>query len=272
MESLKRTFGETLQQVADATKKNSPTILTVSAVLGVIGTAVLAYRCSPKAHQIIEEKRKDMSLVQNGDKKAKRAVVLETAKELTPVLLPPVIMGSATGACIIGSNTISSRRIAVLSTAYTLGEKTIKELNLKMDDILGEKKAKTIRDAVAKEKMDQNPPPKDESQIVITGNGDVLCRDSYSGRYFRSNAEKINQAISELSAMARDEMYVTLNDFYYALKIPTVPLGDDLGWSVDDEIKGSLPITISAVLTEDKQPCLCIDYEPRVGKEFRRLI
>ena len=271
MELLKKAENM-LQDVVEATKKNSPTILTASAILGLFGTAVLAYRCSPKAHEIIAEKKKDMGLVQNGDKKAKRAVALATAKELTPVMLPPVIMGSATAACIIGSNTVSAKRIAVLSAAYTASEKAVSNLHLKMDEILGEKKAKTIRDAVAKEKMDQNPPPSDASSIVITGNGDVLCMDSYSGRYFRSNADKIGQAIAELSAMARDEMYVTLNDLYYALKIPTIPLGDDLGWSVDDEIRGCLPITISAVLTEDKQPCLCIDYEPRVGKEFRRLI
>lgn len=261
-----------IQQVVDATKKNSPTLLTGSAVIGLLATTVMAYRCSPKAHEIIAKKRDEMYLVQLDDKKAKRAVVLETAKELTPVLLPTIIMGTATGACIIGSNTISAKRITVLSAAYTLSEKTVKELGVKMNDILGEKKAKTIRDAVVKDKMDQNPPPKDESQIVLTGNGDVLCMDSYTGRYFRSNAEKIGQAINELSAMARDEMYVTLNDFFYLLKIPTVPMGDDLGWSIDDEIKGCLPITISAQLTEDKQPCLCIDYDLHAGKDFRRLI
>lgn len=250
-------------KLLELTKKHSPELLTGTAVVGLIGTAVMAYRCSPKAHEIVEKKRDKMYLVQLDDKKAKREVVLETAKELTPVLLPPVILGAATTACIIGSNRISSKRIAVISTAYAISEKAVKELNLKMNDVLGEKKAKTIKDAIAKDKLDQNPPPRDESQILLTGNGDVLCMDSYSGRYFKSNAEKIAQAINELSALARDEMYVTLNDFYYAIHLPQLKMGDDLGWFAEDEIKGSIPITISAQLTEDRQPCLCIDYEVR---------
>lgn len=262
----------------ELTKKYSPELLTGTAIVGLIGTTVMAYRCSPKAHAIIEKKREDEAYIEycgkiNPDqdqvyeKKAKRRLVLETVKELTPVLLPPVILGTATTACIIGSNRISSKRIAVISTAYAISEKAVKELNLKMNDVLGEKKAKTIKDAIVKDKLDKNPPPKDESQILLTGNGDVLCMDSFSGRYFRSNAEKIGQAINELSALARDEMYVTLNDFYYAIHLPQLKMGDDLGWSVDDEIKGSIPITISAQLTEDRQPCLCIDYEIRPLKE-----
>lgn len=258
---------EKANKLIELTKQHSPELLTGTAVVGLIGTAIMAYRCSPKAHEIIAKKKEEMYLIQLDDKKAKRELVLETTKELTPVLLPPIILGSATTACIIGSNRISSKRIAVISTAYAISEKAVKELNLKMNDVLGEKKAKTIKDAIAKDKLDQNPPPKDESQILLTGNGDVLCMDSFSGRYFRSNAEKIGQAINEISALARDEMYVTLNDFYYAIHLPQLKMGDDLGWLADDEIKGSIPITISAQLTEDRQPCLCIDYEIRPIKE-----
>ena len=258
---------EKANKFLELAKKHSPELLTGTAVVGLIGTAVMAYRCSPRAHEIIEKKREEIYLLQSDNKKGQRKKVLETAKELTPVLLPPVVMGAATTACIIGSNRISSKRIAVLSTAYAISEKAVKELNLKMNEVLGEKKAKTIKDAIAKDKLDQNPPPKDESQILLTGNGEVLCMDSFSGRYFRSNAEKIGQAINEISALARDEMYATLNDFYYAIHLPQLKMGDDLGWFADDEIKGSIPITISAQLTEDRQPCLCIDYEVRPLKE-----
>lgn len=261
-----------LTKLADGAKKKSPELLSGAAILGVIFTAVTCYKCSPKAHEIIAERKNDMALVQKGDKKAARAVTWETVKELTPVLAPPVLCGSLTIGCIVGSNTISAKRIAVISAAYSVSEKAVSALNLKMNEVLGEKKAKTIKDAIAKDRMDQNPPPKDESQILVTGDGDVLCMDSYTGRYFKSNAEKIGQAINELSAMARDEMYVTLNDFYYLLKLPLVPMGGDLGWSVDDEIKGLIPITISAQLTEDRKPCLCIEYDVRVGKEFSKLI
>lgn len=247
------------------TKKNSPEILAGLAVVGVIATAVAAYKASPKAHAILEEKKRDMEDVAPDDKETKRAVVAEAAKELTPVLLPPVIMGGMTAACIIGSNRISSKRIAILSAAYSLAEKSVKELEDKMTDIIGEKKTREIKDKIVEDKFKKDKVNGDAAKtIVMTGDGDVPCIDLYTGRPFKSNYQKIGQAINELSSDVQGEMYVTLNDFYDKIKtLERIPMGDDFGWNTDDLIHGTLPIDMCSQLTEDGIPVLCIDYRPR---------
>lgn len=262
---------EFLTKAEGFTKKNSPAILSGLAIVGVFTTAVSAYKAGPIAKKIQKQKEEDMKIVDPNDKAGKRAVAIEYVKEMTPVMLPTVISSAATVSCIVGSHTISNKRIAVLSAAYSLSESAVKDLNNKMNEMLGEKKARSIKDAIVKDKLQKDPPPEDNAQIIISGDGNVLCRDEYTKRYFYSNPEKIQQAINELSRDCQTDMYVSLNDFYELIHIEQVPMGNDLGWNIDDTIKGQLPISISAGLTDDKRPCLCIDYDISIRSDFRNL-
>lgn len=260
-------FKKCMEKISKKVKKQSPAILTGTAVLGLITTAVAAFKAAPKANDILEKHKIRM---ETAKKEEKLKIRMETAKKLVPVLAKPVVLGTITIACIICSNTISSRRIATLSAAYSISETALNELNGKMTDILGEKKARSIKDAIVKDKVNKQDPPK-ESNIIITGDGDVLCQDMYSGRYFRSNAEKIGQAINWASAEVRNCMYVSLNEFYEKIGIPYIPLGDEIGWNVDDLNGGTLPITYTAVLTEDNRPCLCVAYNACLRTNFKEL-
>lgn len=260
------------------TKKNSPVILTGLAIVGVISTAYAAYKAGPRADKILEAYRKDMRDCHPNDKEAKRAVVGETVKKMVPVVAPPIIMGGTTIACIVGSHSVSSRRIAALSAAYSLSETTVKNLNSKMEEMLGEKKARAIKDSIMKDKLkaDSEKDKKilSDGQLVIPSDGTVLCKDLYSGRLFYSNAEKIKQAIAKCSYEIISDMYISLNDFYEAIdspQLPRIPMGEDLGWNIDDTLNGKLPITLSALLTDDNKPCLCIDYDISVRDDFRNL-
>lgn len=260
------------------TKKNSPIILAGFAIAGVISTAYSAYKAGLRADKILKEYREDMRDCHPNDKEAKKAVIGETIKKMTPVVAPSIIMGGATIACIVGSNSVSNRRIAALSAAYTLSESTVKNLNSKMEEMLGEKKARAIKDSIMKDKlkMDSEKDKKilEDGTAIIPSDGTVLCKDLYSGRLFYSNAEKINQAITKCSYNIISEMYVSLNEFYEAIGSPQltpIPMGDDLGWNIDDVQNGRLPITLSALLTDDNKPCLCIDYDISVRDDYRNL-
>lgn len=269
---------ELLEKAEIFTKKNSPVILTGLAIVGVISTAYAAYKAGPRADKILEAYRKDMRDCHPNDKEAKRAVVGETVKKMVPVVAPPIIMGGTTIACIVGSHSVSSRRIAALSAAYSLSETTVKNLNSKMEEMLGEKKARAIKDSIMKDKLkaDSEKDKKilSDGQLVIPSDGTVLCKDLYSGRLFYSNAEKIKQAIAKCSYEIISDMYISLNDFYEAIdspQLPRIPMGEDLGWNIEDTINGKLPITLSALLTDDNKPCLCIDYDISVRADFRNL-
>lgn len=269
---------EFLERAEIFTKKNSPVILTGLAVAGVISTAYSAFKAGPRADKILEDYRKDMRDCHPKDKEAKRAVVNETVKKMVPVVAPTVIMGGSTIACVIGSHSISSRRIAVLSAAYSLSESTVKNLNNKMEEMLGEKKTRAIKDSIMKDKLRDSEKNDQkllgDGNLYIPDNGYVLCKDLHSGRPFYSTAEKIKQAIVKCSFDVQQDMWVSLNEFYDEIGSPQlehIPLGDDLGWNVEDTIRGQLPITLTAILTEDGKPCLCVDYDINIRRDFRNL-
>lgn len=269
---------EFLEKAEIFTKKNSPVILTGLAVVGVISTAYSAFKAGPRADKILEEYRKDMRDCHPNDKEAKRAVVGETVKKMVPVVAPPVIMGGTTIACVIGSHSISSRRIAVLSAAYSLSESTVKNLNNKMEEMLGEKKTRAIKDSIMKDKLRETEKNDQkllgDGNVIVPDNGYVLCKDLHSGRPFYSTAEKIKQAIVKCSFDVQQDMWVSLNEFYDEIGSPQlehIPLGDDLGWNVEDTIRGQLPITLTAILTDDGKPCLCVDADVSIRSDYRNL-
>lgn len=251
-------------------KKEAPAILTGMAIAGLIATGYNAYKAGLEAKEIIEEAKKDLEYVKKGDKKAKREIYVDTAKRLVPVVAPMVTSGIFTGSCIFASNKVSSRRIKVLSAAYAASNSAIQELGGKMEEVLGERKTKAIKDAITADKLKKDGVPKD-GQIIITGDGDVLCKDDYTGRFFRSSGTKLDQAINELTHQIYGDMYVSLNEFYDKIGLDNVPMGDDFGWNVDDIAGGRLPVTFTALLTDDNRPCLCLTYDVRLRSDYRNL-
>ena len=137
----------------------------------------------------------------------------------------------------------------VFSEKKTEGLKSVKEY-LGGDDFkkaaFGEKKERGVRDAIAKDKIDKNPVS--NSEVYITKKGDTLCYDTISGRYFKSDIDKIKKIENELNRRLISEMYISLNEFYYELGLQCTKTGNDLGWNVGE---GLIDIRFSAQISED---------------------
>lgn len=252
-------------KVFDFGKKNNAEILTGLALVGLVKTVYDVYKETPEINKIIEDAREDMKIVRPGDKAAKRAVVKETVKKLVVKTAPLILDVVFTGGCTIASNRASNKKLAVMSAAYEISTGALEDLNKKMKEIVGERKAREIKDAVVKEKIEKDPPT-EANTIIVSGEGNtVKCKDIHAKRYFYGNAQKLQKAILDLSIQCYREDEVDLNDLYYFLGIEPSPDGDKFGFISEDLINDNmLPITISAQLTEDMEPCLCLDYEPRL--------
>ena len=97
-----------------------------------------------------------------------------------------------------------------------------------------------------------------------------MCYDSVSGRYFKSDMETIKKAENELDARLRNEMYVSLNEFYYEIGLePLRVIGEDLGWNIDN---GYLDLNFSSQIASDGTPCLVLDYGVAPRYDFRNLM
>jgi hypothetical protein len=85
-----------------------------------------------------------------------------------------------------------------------------------------------------------------------------LCYDAVSGRYFKSDIDKLKKAENILNRRLVEEMSISLNDFYYEIDLPEIDIGDDLGWNID---KGYIELMFSAQLAEDGTPCLVVGFQ-----------
>lgn len=156
--------------------------------------------------------------------------------------------------------------MTAIATAYKLSETALTEYRDKVVETIGEKKEKEIRESIDKDHLDANPLSK--SDIIVTDNGDTLCLDYQSGRYFKSTIDKINKAENELNRrMLRDE-YVSLNDFYDELGLEHTKLGYDLGWNIRN---GFMGVQYSAQLTDDDKPCIVINYDIAPQYDYSKL-
>lgn len=237
--------------------KHSPEILTGIGIAGMITTTVMAVKATPKALDLMAELKK-----KHGEDTDRKEMGKEIVKNVAPVYIPATITGALSIACLIGASSVNSKRNAALATAYTLSETALKEYQEKVIETIGEKKEQTIRDSIAKDKIDKNPPV--NTEVIITEKGNTLCYDVISGRYFRSDIDKIKKAENQLNHQLMQEMYLSLNDFYYELGLRPTKQGNEMGWNIND---GLIDLHFSSQLTENEEPCLVIDYHvaPRYG-------
>lgn len=244
--------------------KHSPTILTGFAVAGTISTAVLAARAHVEATKKLDEELVFFNLTENGFE-SREPTFKEKIKIAWKCYIPPVIMGAATIGCIVGAHSINLHRNAVLAGAYTLAETSLKEFQSKAKEIVGENKVREIKDEIVKDKIEKNPPSKNE--IIITGKGETLCYDVYSGRYFASDIEKVRKAVNDANVELFADLRLSLNDMYYALGLTPIRAGADLGWNMNDAMDSlkDYPIEarFSSHLSEENTPCLAIEFHPQ---------
>lgn len=257
--SNEKEIAKSFLSLKTAIKKHSPEILTGIGIAGMITTTVMAVRATPKALILIEERKEEIG--------AEKLEAMDMVKTTWACYIPAAITGTLSVACLIGASSVNARRNAALATAYTLSESALKDYQGKVIEMFGEKKNEAVKDAVAKDKVEKNPVVTRE--VIITEKGNTLCYDAISGRYFKSDIEKIKKAECELNRQMLDDMYVSLNDFYYEIGLDSVKLGDELGWNVDS---GYIDLSFSSQLASDGTPCLVIDYSVAPRYDYRNLL
>ena len=237
--------------------KNSPQILTGIGISGMIFSTVLAVKATPKAVELLENKKKEL----NTDALSFKEMAETTWKEYIPA-------GSAclaSAVCLICATTISHRRQAALATAYSISEKAFHTYRDKVVETIGEKREKKIRDQIAQDRVNENNGEK--RQIIITPKGQTLCMDSISGRYFRSDLDTIRKIINDLNREMTHQNYISLNRLYSALGLDSIKNGDYIGWNINS---GLIELDFDACITDTDEPCIVIDYNIMPKEGFDR--
>lgn len=241
----------TLKNLGGVISRNSPHILTGLGCAGVISTAILTGQATPRAMEILKDERRYRKKNNFVDMKP-----VDKVKLTWKCYIPAGLVGIASISCIIGANTINTKRNAALAALYTLTDTAFRDYKSKVVEQLGKAKDTAIKDEVAKEHIAKNP--MQDSNVIITGDGDIICYDMLSGRYFKSRFETIRQKINDLNWDLRSEMWLDLNELYFALGLPPIELGNLMGFSIE---KSQIEPVYSTQLDEDGRPCLVIDID-----------
>jgi cell division protein FtsB len=250
---------------------NASTILTAGGVVGTALTATLAAKASFKAAELIREEqaiRDAAAHEQSTDEERVFSPDLtkwEKFKIVGPLYIPTVIIGGLTITSIVASNQVSAKRAAALAAAYGVSQDRVQELKDKMAEKLSGPKNQQALDEIAQERVDKNPP----REVIIMGNGDVLCFDEYTGRYFRSTHSAIMLAQNKVNDDLFQVQYASLSSFYDQLGLNPTSMSNELGWNL--ATTGALEVRITAVQSpQTQEPCLSVDFVVPPRAEYRQ--
>lgn len=251
-------LNQVTKQVKSVTKKNAPLILTTVGVTGMVASTVLAVNATPKALDIINEAE-----LEKGEELTRQEVIKVAWKPYMPAVGTAVF----SIACIIGAHSIHAKRGAALAAAYKLSQSALHEFKNKTLEVVGEKKAKEIKDEISKEQVRKKPANKTE--VIITEKGEHLCFEPISGRYFKSSVSKIKETVIEANMYMLNNEYISLNTFYSMLGLDHTKNGYDLGWTIS---KGKIDIDFGSIIADDGTPTIAIQYDDAPYYGYDRLI
>jgi hypothetical protein len=232
--------GTTIKQL----KRNSPEILTALGVSGVITTAYLAAKASFTASEVLQG-------TELPDDRIER--IKEQVRHTWVLYVPAGISGAAAIVCIIAGTRAQAQKTAVAVAAYSLTERAFSDYKEKVVEQIGVNKERSVRDEIAQEKVAQNPPT---AAMLVSVEGNVLCCELFSGRYFWSTMEKIKSAVNEINSRIVREEYVFLYEFYDLLHITRTDAANTMGW----EDARLLELDFTAVMTDEEKPCMAFSY------------
>lgn len=248
----KLNIAKLVNDIKSGVSKHSPEILTGIGIAGMVATTVLAVKATPKALELI---RNEQELAESYNEELTQ---MDKVKVCWKCYIPAAVTGVMSITCLIGASSVNTKRNAALTAAYTLSDSALREYREKVVDTIGEKKEKTIKDKISEDTIKQNPVTK--SEVYIADKGDSLCFESMSGRYFKSDIDKIKRAKNNLNEKILVDAFnagVSLNDFYEEIGLPKTSMGENLGWNLDT---GIIDIYLSAQITDEGTPCLVINY------------
>lgn len=253
---IKETVMTSLKAFRKVIIEKSPEILLGVAIFGSVSAVGMAIKVTPEAEFLIKEELEKISEEQEIDITEIKLKWSDYVRICWKVYLLTGIMLSTSIVAMILSNYIRAKRAGALATAFAITQETLRTYQDKVIEEVGKKKEEKIRDSVAKEKLKKHD--KDNSMVVLTGYGNYLFFDAFSGRYFRSNIDEVKRALNDLNAKINKDFYASVNDFYDLLGLKPINAGDSLGWS-----GGLVEINFSTQISDkehNEEPCMVIDF------------
>lgn len=239
-------------------KENEEKILTATAMIASAAAVVTAIKVTPKAAEKLKELKKLK------ESKTKGQMAVEYTKALAPLYLPVVALEATSLACTKGLYNVTARKYAAAMSALIFTKTNFTEYKDKVKEIVGAKTEQKVKDALAEKKVSANPP--EGSQLLTMDEEGELFYDDYTGRYFRATWQTITDAQLAVNSRVFSDDFCTINELYYALGIPGIKEGDDIGFISSDYINSDFRFdTSQAKIAPNGKPAIVLSYDISVN-------
>lgn len=228
--------------------KNSSTLLSIGACVGVIATGYFGVKAGMKMQE-------DLVNLQF-DKIGEDVTPKEKATVIVKDCATTVAVGGLTMAMIASSRIIDIRRAKAMAASYAILAEAHETMRRKAVEKIGEHKMDEVRGEIAKEEFEDCT---GEVQAVSTQGGNFLFKDQITKVYFRADADFVRKVQNKVNAFyAQGENFVTVSEWhsYLGLESPGEPVSE-LGWPASCGIKFDL----ASCIAPNGEPAYYIMYE-----------
>lgn len=251
--------------------KNAPTILMAMGTGGSITAVIFAAKATPAAVQAKKDAEFEKS---RGDEPQGDGVIgifkkdmvkltpVETVKACGKYYIPALGMEMFSLLCFWGAHGIDVHRQMILAGCLSTAEQALIEYQKKVVEMIGDKPEKEIRNAIAQDRVDRNPP-------VSMVFDDTDCWCYYKGYRFRNNYRRLKDIQNEANAEMIRNLYLSESDLLWMFDPDhrwIVPDKDSrmVGWCVDNLME----FDILPCLTPDHEPALEVNIRDKDGREY----
>jgi hypothetical protein len=238
----KNVFTNLIKNVSKFTNEHSSEILAGTAIIGVVTTTVLGIKATPKAIELMRDAE-----LEKGDDLTKKEIV----KACWKCYIPTAVGGALTVATICGMHNVNHKKNLALATMYKATEAAFIDYKNAVVNEVGKEKEKEISTKV---KESRNIPS--DASVIIAGDGEVLCYDEVSGRYFSCDSTTLKKAENYINHKMLNENNASINDFWDEVGLAMLSKYE-IGWSIAE---GMVELEISSMITENGKPCLSIGF------------
>ena len=223
----------------------------------MLGSTVLACMETDELHDTFQDYR-------NG-----KITLKQVVQEASLGYLPAFLLFLTSIGLFAGADKISQKQLLALGSAYAMSKKSQEGFSEKAFSLMKEKQVAELKDAIAKEIIDEHP--YSEADVEYVDPAGALFYDPLLQEYFTYNIEKvrraerlINDTLDERVRLRKGVQFVSLDELhkYLCLK-KRLKSGKELGWRSDGE---RCHFEYATFLTDDGRPCTVLLY--KVGPKY----
>lgn len=258
--SIMNKIGSKFTKAGLIVRKNSPEILIVCGIGGMIVSTVMACKATTKISVILDDAKEAIEHIkeysdypdmeekysENDAKKDLAIVYIQTGVKLVKVYAPAVAVGVLSVTSILASNDILKKRNVALAAAYTAVDTGFKEYRNRVVERFGEEVDRELRYNTKKVKVeetiiDENGKEKKVKSTVSVTNineandyaryFDKTCSGWEKDKYYNETFLRAQQAYANDKLKAKGILF--LNEVYDMLGIKWSKAGQVVGWKYD---------------------------------------